>query len=110
MPVAGLQGPSAAAVVFVRVPTRAMSFRCRLDPCQLLEQLTRGSKPLRGKVAAATVARATEPSAVEFSSPAGHLLEAVKPEESDAPLIGAPLVPGIIPGTTTTTNPCNPRR
>ena len=56
-----------------------MSFRCRLDPPQLRQQLARGSKPLRGERPAATVARAAEPPAVDLSSPAGHLLEALRP-------------------------------
>jgi hypothetical protein len=52
-----------------RVP---QSFGCRLDPPQLLAQLARGSKPLRGEHPAGTVARAAGAPAVDRSTPSGH--------------------------------------
>jgi hypothetical protein len=66
------------------VRARTMSFGCCLDPPQLRQQLARGSKRLRGKFPASTVARAGEPPAVDLSSPPGHPLGAVKPRERGA--------------------------
>jgi hypothetical protein len=63
------------------------------------------SRRRSGKHAATTVARAAEPRAVVLSRPLGHPSGRASPEES-----GAPLVPGMIPGATSATNPCNPRQ
>jgi hypothetical protein len=75
----GSRNPSAAALVCAPVPPRTQSFGCCLDPLQLLTQLTRGSKPLRGEHPPATVARAAEPPTVDLSTPPGHPLGAVTP-------------------------------
>jgi hypothetical protein len=62
-------------------PSPSTDPELRLSPPspQPLVQLARGSKLLRGKFPAGAVARATEPPAVDRSSPRGHPLGAVKP-------------------------------
>ena len=69
----GSASPSEPSLDLTPVPLRTKSFGCCLDPPQLLAQLARGSKPLRGR----TLARsAGEPPAVAISTPSGHLLGA----------------------------------
>ena len=55
------------------VPSRTKSFGCYLDPPQLLAQLLRGSKPLRGR---SVVRLADEGPTVGISTPSVHPLGA----------------------------------
>lgn len=69
------------------------------------------NSPLRGEHPATAVAREPEPPAVVLSNPPGHLLARSCPEESDAPITGAPpVVPRYDSGTRTATNPCKPQQ
>ena len=69
----GSASPSEASLDLTPVLPRTKSFGCCLDPPQLLAQLARGSKPLRGR----TLARsAGEAPAVAISTASAHLLGA----------------------------------
>lgn len=70
-------GLSEAAVIFAPVHARTQSFRCCLDPPQLLAQLARGSKRLRGPVAV-TVTRRSACPAVALSTLQAHLPGAIR--------------------------------
>jgi hypothetical protein len=76
--------PSEASLDLTPVPLRTKSFGCCLDPPQLLAQLVRGSKPLRGR---SLVRSADEAPVVGISTPSVHPLGAsVAPRRTRGPL------------------------